>query len=505
MAQPPLGLSLRPHPHLYEIHTWVWLSELSQKYGRPIRLGDVPDQEWDDFKARGFDCVWLMGIWQRSQASRSIAREDPQLRREYDRALPDWEPSDVVGSPYAIRAYQPDSSLATWKDLDEVRDKLHHRGMKLILDFVPNHTALDHTWVTSHPDYYIQGTKRDYDHSPSAFIPIHIQHQTHYLAHGKDPYFPAWTDTVQLNYWQETTRSALLQELQHLAQHCDGIRCDMAMLILNKIFRDTWAACIDEKAQPTQEFWSQAIRLIPNFIWIAEVYWDLEWELQQLGFHFTYDKRLYDRLRHSSPQDIALHLTADVAYQNRLVRFLENHDEPRSAETFGPDHLPAFATLTGTLPGMRLYHHGQLEGKRIRTPVQLGRHRDEPINPDILALYEGLLLITNEDVFHIGEWHLLSMQSAGNTTFKNLIAYQWQSSSAWKIVIVNVSSDLSQGYLTLSDVPPFSALPRHSYLFQEQLTAQTNAYSYDALMQQGLPITLSPFGAQIFAVSPQPQ
>lgn len=488
---------------MYEIHTWVWLGELSQKYGRPIRLGDVPDQEWDNLQAKGFDGVWLMGIWQRSQASRSIAQTDPELRQEYDRTLPDWKPSDVVGSPYAIHAYRPDSSLATWNDLDEVLVKLHRRGMTLILDFVPNHTALDHEWVTSHSDYYIEGTTKDYEISPSTFFPLHGQQHVRYLAHGKDPYFPAWTDTLQLNYCHEATRSALLQELQLIAQHCDGVRCDMAMLVLNKVFRNTWAAFIGEDPQPEQEFWTQAINLLPGFIWIGEVYWDLEWELQQLGFHFTYDKRLYDRLRHSSPQDIALHLTADIAYQSRLVRFLENHDEPRSAETFGAERLPAFTTLAGTLPGMRLYYHGQLEGARIRTPVQLGRRRDEPIDHGILAMYECLLPITNEDVFHFGEWRRLSMETAGNPTFKNFIACQWQSPSAWKIVIVNVSSEISQGHLTLSDVLPHTSPSRHSYIFQEQLTAQTNTYSYDILKQHGLPVTLRPFAAQIFAVSPQ--
>ena len=503
VEQPPLDIPFRPHPHVYEIHTWVWLGELSKKYDRPIRLGDVPDQEWDDLEAKGFDGVWLMGIWQRSQASRSIAAADPQLRQEYDRTLPDWEPSDVVGSPYAIRAYQPDSWLATWKDLDEVLAKLHHRGMKLILDFVPNHTALDHEWVNSHPDYYIQGTAKDYEISPSTFFPIHFQQQTRYLAHGKDPYFPAWTDTVQLNYFNEATRSALLQELQKIAQHCDGVRCDMAMLVLNKVFRNTWAPFVGEDTQPEREFWTQAINLLPGFMWIGEVYWDLEWELQQLGFQYTYDKRLYDRLRHSPPQDIALHLTADVAYQNRLVRFLENHDEPRSAETFGKDRLPAFATLVGTLPGMRLYYHGQLEGKRIRLPVQLGRRNDEPIDHDILAMYECLLQIAHEDVFHIGEWRRLSMQTAGSATFKNFIAYQWQSRSAWKIVIVNVSSEISQGRLTLSEVLTFTFSHHYAYMFRDQFTGQTYTYNYDTLTQQGLPIALNPFAAHVFAVSPQ--
>ncbi|MDT7042391.1 alpha-amylase family glycosyl hydrolase [Candidatus Nitronereus thalassa] len=490
--------SLRTHPHLYEIPTWVWLGELSRKYGRLIRLGNVPDQEWDTLAAKGFDCIWLMGMWQRSQASRSIATADAELRKDYDRTLPDWKPTDVVGSPYAIHAYRPDSSFGTWADLDHVLDQLHHRGMKLILDFVPNHTGLDHDWVSSHPEFYIQGTARDYENSPSDFLPIERQPHTQYLAHGKDPYFPPWTDTLQLNYAHEPTRQALLQKLQHIAQHCDGVRCDMAMLVLNNVFKNTWAHVLPEYPTPAQEFWAEATHMLPEFIWIAEVYWDLEWELQQLGFDFTYDKRLYDRFRHSPPQDIALHLTADVAYQNRLVRFLENHDEPRSAKTFGIERLPAFVTLAGTLPGMRMYFQGQLEGAKIRTPVQLGRRRDESINQDIMTLYERLLLITNEEVFHNREWRLLSTRPAGNETFQNLIAYQWQSSTAWKIVIVNVSDVLSQGHVELSEVLPSSY---RGYCFVDQLTRKRFTYAYGLLAKQGLPILLDPFSAHIFDVS----
>ena len=488
---------MRPHPHLYEINTWVWLKELSGKYSRQICLGDVPAQEWDDLKSKGFDCVWLMGVWQRSPAGRLIAVDHPQLRREYDRALPNWKPSDVVGSPYSIRAYIPDPNLGTWQDLDAVLEILHQRGMKLILDFVPNHTALDHEWVRSHPDYYIQGTVTDYERSPEDFLRVGMQDRVLYLARGKDPYFPAWTDTVQLNYFNEETRSALLHQIQSLAQHCDGVRCDMAMLVVNHIFRKTWEPFVGAHPYPETEFWVEAVSRIPEFIWIAEVYWDLEWELQQLGFQFTYDKRLYDRLRHSSAQEVNLHLTADVTYQSGLVRFLENHDEPRSAGIFKDEQLRACATLLATLPGMRLYHQGQLEGKRTRIPVQLAGQQEEPVNQAISVMYERLLSIADDDVFHVGEWTRLLVVADGDSTSENLIAYQWSWEKDFRMVVVNLSSVPSRGHVQVKTL--LSKDPSASFRLLDQVTQRLYTFPPDALSQHGLLIQLPSYGAHVFS------
>ena len=117
MALPPATASpiaLRPHPHLYEINTWVWLEQLSAKHGRAIHLGDVPDAEWDAIAKRGFDVVWLMGVWKRSPESRRITLEDPANFQRYDRALPGWKLDDVIGSPYAVTAYVPDPRIGNW-------------------------------------------------------------------------------------------------------------------------------------------------------------------------------------------------------------------------------------------------------------------------------------------------------------------------------------------------------------------------------------------------------
>jgi hypothetical protein len=486
----------RPHPHLYEINTWPWLEQLSEKHDRRLTLGDVPEEEWDALQALGFDLIWLMGVWRRSPASRQIARTESKLFPRYEQALPGWTPDDVVGSPYAVHTYQPDPRLGTWKGLDRVRRRLHARGMGLILDFVPNHTALDHPWAQAHPDYYVQGTEEESQENPSAFFRVEKRpRRVCYLAHGRDPNFPPWTDTAQLNYFTPAARAALLKELRRIARHCDGVRCDMAMLVLNDVFARTWAQQRAGLQAPEEEFWSQAVTALPGFIWIAEAYWDLEWRMQQLGFQFVYDKRFYDRLCHA-PTEVYLHLMADLDYQKRLVRFLENHDEPRSATVLGTGGSPAAATLMATLPGMRFYHQGQLEGKKRHLPVQLARAAPEPPDSGVRALYGKLLALSNEELFHRGQWKLLVVKSAGDQTYQNLIAYRWRLGTVLNVVVVSLGATTSQGWVPLGEETDAS----RDYTFHDQLNDRTYERNGSELVAPGLFVRLEPHRVHFFAV-----
>ncbi|MGH9682451.1 MAG: alpha-amylase family glycosyl hydrolase, partial [Candidatus Acidiferrales bacterium] len=361
----------RPHPHLYEINTWAWIEELSAKLGRKIDLRDVPDNEWDNIASLGFDFVWLMGVWERSPVGRRFFQTDTASFPGFDEALPGWKLSQVVGSPYSVYRYQPDPRIGSWADLDFVREKLRARHIGLILDFVANHTAPDHPWTTSHPEYYVRGTEDDFRKDPSAFYLVETETEPNLLAYGRDPYFPPWRDVVQLNYFEPAARSALIAALRRLATHCDGVRCDMAMLVLNDIFARTWGPLLKGYEPPPREFWSEAIAAIPQFVWLAEVYWNCEEPVQTLGFQFTYDKGLYDALRDGHIDEVHARLSADLPAQSRAARFLENHDEARSAAVFGSAKREAFGTLIATLPGMRFYHHGQLDGRKIHLPIPL--------------------------------------------------------------------------------------------------------------------------------------
>jgi glycosidase len=396
--------NLRPHPALYEINTWIWLSDLSRKFGRPIDLSSVPDSEWDAIAGYSFDAVWLMGVWERSPVGREIANQNPELVKQFRQALPDYDLQDNVGSPYCVRRYSADHRLGGIEGLATARRALAKRGIKLILDFVPNHVAPDHPWTVEHPEYFIRGETGAAKRDPAAYFEV----QGQAYARARDPNFPPWADVLQLNAFQPALRQAVVETIGRMAMQCDGVRCDMAMLVMNRVFASTWGSRAG--AQPVADYWSDVIPRIkhrfPDFIFIAEAYWDLEWNLQEQGFDFCYDKRLYDRLHNGNAESIRLHLCADGAYQTRLLRFIENHDEARAAAQFSPSKEQAAAITSATLLGARLFHYGQFEGRKTRLPVFLARAPDEPANPTMKAFYDKLLKAIADAVFHEGEWRL---------------------------------------------------------------------------------------------------
>jgi glycosidase len=431
------------NPSVYEINTWVWLSELTGKNGRPIELGSVPASEWDALAAFGFDAVWLMGVWERSPAGISIANRNEGLLADFRRALPDFRAEDNVGSPYCVQQYVVASHLGGREGLVRARRELASRGMRLLLDFVPNHVAPDHPWADGHPAYFIQGTEDDARRDPASFMDVNGV----IYACGRDPYFPAWPDVLQLNAFNQELRQAVVATLEDVAGQCDGVRCDMAMLLLNAIFERTWGARAGPA--PATEYWSEAIPAIkkqhPDFVFIAEAYWDLEWELQQQGFDFCYDKRLYDRLEHDNAESVRRHLDADLRYQQRLLRFLENHDEPRAAAAFPPAKERAAAVVTSTLPGMRLFHEGQFEGRRTRLPVFLGRRPAEPPDLSLRGFYAKLLASIRSRTFRDGQWQLCDRSGwPDNASFERLVAWQWARNDVRYLIVVNLSDGEAQ-------------------------------------------------------------
>ena len=372
------------HPLILEINTWTWLHELSEKYGKRITLATIPDEVLAE-ETKHFDAVWLMGVWRRSPQAQEIAANRPELQDAYRNALPDFTSEDVVGSPYAIYDYAVDPNLGGMKGLQALRKVLLTQGKLLLLDFVPNHVALDHPWAIEHPEFFLQGSEADLESQPTEFFRCGDK----IFARGKDPYFPAWPDTLQVNSFSEGYRKKVIDTLREIASFCDGVRCDMGMLMLDDIFQQTWDNRGGDPLQ--QEFWPEIIGQVkqgnPHFTFFAEVYWDMEWKLQQQGFDYCYDKRLYDRLLDDNIASIKGHLHAEWEYQSRLVRFVENHDEPRAVSSFGIQRSLAAASIALTLPGARLFHYGQQLGKQIKIPVELGRISHEEIIPEIQGFY----------------------------------------------------------------------------------------------------------------------
>lgn len=431
------------NPVIYEINTWVWLREIGQKHQRSVNLATVPEQEWDAIAVLGFDAVWFMGVWERSPAGIAISMRNAGLLEDFRRALPDFVPEDNVGSPYCVRRYVVDERLGGAKGLAVARSMLRERGLRLILDFVPNHVAPDHPWVSSHPEYFIQGNADDARNDPASFL----EAAGRVFACGRDPFFPAWPDVLQLNAFQPALRQAVIETVLEIAQQCDGIRCDMAMLMLNDIFERTWGARAG--IRPIEDYWTTLIPAVKGryreFRCIAEAYWDREWELQQQGFDFCYDKKLYDRMEHGATESARLHLLADSSYQERMVRFIENHDEPRAATAFpgGKERAAAVAILT--LPGAKLLHEGQFEGRKVRLPVFLRRRPAEQVDHDLVDFYGRLLKDVNRDVFRNGEWRLCERSGwPDNQSCQNILAWCWAKDDERYLIVINFRQEAAQ-------------------------------------------------------------
>ncbi len=431
------------HPFLYEINTWPWLEAISQTERSAIDLGSVPDRYWDEIADLGFDGVWLMGVWQRSPAGVAIALSNDDLCASFAAALPDWQASDVVGSPYCVRGYVVDDHFGGPGGLASAREALSSRGLGLILDFVPNHMAPDHPWTTLKPEVFVSGTYTDLERDPKSFVDIGGR----VLANGRDPYFPAWPDVVQLNAFAPALRAAVIETLNEIADQCDGVRCDMAMLVLNDVFARTWGDRIGPA--PSTDYWPTVIPAVreahPGFLFLAEAYWDLEWALQQQGFDYCYDKRLYDRILQGPAEQVRLHLLADDEYQHRLLRFVENHDEPRAATAFGSNRSQVAAVTALTQTGARLIHNGQLEGATVHLPVFLGRYQVEPTNPTLHAFYRVLLPALADPTFRNGHWQLCDRSGwPGDDRYQDLLAWCWEGETRW-LIVVNLSDGAAAG------------------------------------------------------------
>lgn len=485
------------NPLVYEINTWVWLGELGRKRARQIDLGQVPDAEWDHLAGLGFDAVWLMGVWQRSPFGISVALNNETLMADFKQALPDMTPEDVVGSPYCIRNYRVDERLGGEEGLATARRKLAERDMMLILDFVPNHVAPDHPWTQDHPDYFIAASHEDRERDPKSFLQI----DDHVYACGKDPFFPAWPDVVQLNAFSPEMRAAATETVRSIAAKADGVRCDMAMLLINDIFARTWGDAAGNR--PATEYWRDLISAVrqeaEGFLFIAEAYWDLEWELQQQGFDFCYDKRLYDRLHDSDVPAARAHLLGDPSYQQKMVRFTENHDEPRAATAFAGPRNQAAAAIAGTLPGVRLYHEGQFEGRKVRLPVFLDRRPDEPVDETLRTFYQDLMREISHPSYRDGNWS--PCETSGwpdNGSFQNILAWTWsQGEQRRRLIAVNFSEGPAQAMIRL----PWTEMAGHRWILSDPVAGVSFDRQGDDMRDHGLYVDLPPWSFHILRVT----
>lgn len=467
-------------------------------FGDDATLDDITDDVLDALVPAEADWLYLLGVWQTGAFGRTVSRHHPDIRRACIDGLDDATEEDICGSCFAVTGYRVHDRLGGDAALARFRHRLADRGIRLMLDFVPNHTAPDHQWVADHPDSYVAGTEDDLAAAPANWMRLETGQGTRVLAYGRDPYFAGWPDTLQLDYSAAAVRVAMSHELIAAASRCDGLRCDMAMLLLPDVFERTWGRTMEP-------FWPDALQRVradrPDFMFMAEVYWDREYDLQQQGFDATYDKRLYDRLVGGDHLGVLGHLHADADYQARSARFLENHDEPRAATTFdvGPRHRAA-AVVTYLTPGLRFFQDGQRQARRIHVPVHLCRAPQEPERDDVAGFYDALLHVLDDPVVHDGGWRLLDPREAwdGNPSHAHLIAFTWTASDGTLayVAVVNLSGTWSQGYLPLPD----AELTGRTVTLVDRLGGHRFERDGDDLTSQGLFVDVEPWAHHVFAV-----
>ncbi len=504
----PLRITATRHPRLLQIDARAWTARLSARDGRRVGLGDVRAHDVDPIAELGFDLVWLTATWTIGSTSRRLWRNSPTLRDRRAAILPDGSDDDIVGSPYAISAYEPADNLGGAAGLAKLRQRLAEAGLGLILDFVPNHTASEHPWVRRHPDWFVHADASHRAADPDGYFEVRSDGR-HWIAHGRDPNFPPWTDTAQLDYRHPAVPRAMTQALREVATRCDGVVCSMAMLVLDDVFRSTWAGrsvppSVAEDASRFGEFWwhaTSAVREVyPGFLLIGEAHWGHEWRLQQLGFDYTVDKPLLDRFLAGDVASVIGHLRADEGYQRRSVRQLEDRAGPRVAARMSSDQVRAAALVEATVPGMLLVRDGQIDGAREDTPVQFRREPNEAPDASLHDFYCRLLLATDDETFRLG--HAIRLEPvaawAGNASNEGIFARLWVGQRRQlRLAVANLTGGPAQAFIPLA-LPEFAGKVVH---LEDQLDEVRYDRPGDDLLVRGLYVDLPAYGRHLFRVT----
>ena len=429
------------NPVLLQINTRVWFNEIKDDYTtnpEKFYLDSLPESVWESFKNRRFDVIYLLGVWQVDKLTEDIFNKK-NLKQEFDYVFPRWQWNDTCGSPFSINKYAINPNFGNENTLENLKIKLNKIGLKLILDFVPNHFGLQTEYVGT-SNFFIE--EEHFTSSTREYSVIDTPQGKKAIYHGKDPYFPPWEDTFQLDYSSRTTTDFMKEQLRAIAKVCDGIRCDMAMLIVNRIIRQVWGNKI--RGNLTSEFWFDAIHEIkatnPDFTFIAEVYWDMEEELLNLGFDYCYDKKLYDAIRDQNYGTLEYILSRDRSYHEKTVRFLENHDESRAIEVFNQEKYFLSAIITFTLPGIKFFHQKQFEAYTLKESLFLTKRTQEQENPIIKQYYEILFKILQKLKLKNSKWNNDTDVLKQNIEYgRNIYSWEWKTPVENKkfVVVIN--------------------------------------------------------------------
>jgi len=411
--------------------TWVWLAQLSKQYGRHIRrLDDIPEEELQTLADRGLNSLWLIGIWERSRASKTIK----QLCGN----------SDAVASAYSLYDYRIADDLGGEAAYITLRDRAYRYGIRLASDMVPNHMGIDSPWVVEHPEWFIARSTPPYpaysfngpDLSSDSRVELKIEDhyyeqtdaavvfqrrdratgETRYIYHGNDGTSFPWNDTAQLDYLNPAVREQVIQTILHVARLFPVIRFDAAMTLAKRHFHRLWfpgpgsSGAIPSRAEYSmsdeefnrivpQEFWREVVDRVatevPGTLLLAEAFWLMEgYFVRTLGMHRVYNSAFMNMLRDEKNAEyrsvIKNTLEFDPDIMKRYVNFMSNPDERTAIDQFGTgDKCFGVAVLMSTLPGLPMFGHGQVEGFTEKYGMEYQRPRyDESPNQGLVDRHQ---------------------------------------------------------------------------------------------------------------------
>ncbi len=424
-------LDWMPHVVLVAKTVFVWLDQLSKKYARSIeRLDQIPDAELETLARRGFTGLWLIGLFERSHASKKIK----QMRGD----------ADAVASAYSLMKYDIAPSLGGYEAYENLKQRAWNRGLRLAADMVPNHVGIDAEWVVNHPDWFIQASQPPFpgyrfggpDLSEDARVGIFIEEgywdetdaavvfrrhdrqsgEDRFIYHGNDGTSMPWNDTAQLDYTRAEVRRAVIETILHVARMFPIIRFDAAMTLAKRHFSRLWfplpgsGGAIPSRSNYAMtaeefdrvfplEFWREVVDAVreraPNTLLLAEAFWMMEgYFVRTLGMHRVYNSAFMNMLKSEENekyrQTIKNVLDFEPEILKRFVNFMNNPDEETAVAQFGSDDKYfGVATLMCTMPGLPMFGHGQVEGLHEKYGMEYRRAKwDESVNETLVERHE---------------------------------------------------------------------------------------------------------------------
>ena len=475
------------HPVIYEINTRPWLYELSVKYKTPItRIENIPLQEFDEIRKNGVDIVWMMGVWKLGEYGLEFDR-----KQDYSYCLPNWTKEDVIGSPYAVYEYTCNPSLCINSDLNWLKAELNKRGIKLMLDFVPNHSAVDAPKAKENPEMYIRAPEGKVDED---------KYTKEGIAYGAEEHHFVWKDVLQWNYWNNDTINYMYENIDIIMNWADAIRCDVAYQELNDVFYATWKDELDAHGytRPELEFWEYAINkaknLNPNIMFLAESYNDeYNEKLIKLGFDYVYNIDILINLKESGDKFKEYIKDKEGNFWIYKANFVENHDEDRVVANMGGNLQKgkAAGTIAATIGGLIFINHGQWEGRKNKLDVHLRRGLEEPDNEEIKNYYKKLHQVIKDKAFRGNNFYYAGVLDGERKD--DFIAYIREEDDSHYLVVVNFSEN--EGCAT---IPIYNLRGRRYILVYDALNDVEIMKTYDIVKNYGLKVCLKAWESQIF-------